>query len=145
MSNFSYTFFIQPSSLWNDVLMLRMNVFVTEMKVPESLELDEYDIHATHLSVRESARTIGTLRLVVTGKNVKIGRFAIDSEYRRQGIGTKMMLETVYWCQQKGVSQICLGSQTYITPFYKSLGFVEQGDIFMDAGIPHILMTRSLV
>lgn len=145
MSNFSYTFFIQPSSLWNDVLMLRMNVFVTEMKVPEGLELDEYDIHATHLSVRESIRTIGTLRLVVTGDNVKIGRFAIDSEYRRRGIGTKMMLETFHWCQQKGISQICLDSQTYITSFYKSLGFVEQGDIFMDAGIPHILMIRSLV
>ena len=144
MADFSYTFFSQPSSLWNDVLALRMNVFVAEMDVPAALELDEYDIHAIHLSVRAAEKTIGTLRLVMAEDSVKIGRFAIDSDYRRQGLGTKMMQETFDWCRQKGISQMSLGSQTYITPFYESLGFIKQGKIYMDARIPHILMMYSL-
>ena len=145
MSDFTYTFFSQPSSLWNDVLALRINVFVSEMNVPAELELDECDMHATHLSVRKSDKTVGTLRMVMVDDHIKIGRFAIDCDYRRQGIGTKMMVETFHWCRQKRISKMSLGAQTYITPFYKSLGFIKQGNVFMDAGIPHILMTRSII
>jgi len=143
-----YTFFSQPSPLWAGIIALRMRVFVAEMQVPSELELDQYDAAAIHLCVQEGKQTIGTLRLVKDPKNakntIKIGRFALNKAYRRQGIGTQMVYHTYHWCQQHAVSKLYLDAQTYSVPFYKTLGFVEQGNIFMDAGIPHIRMTYTL-
>lgn len=141
---FTYTFFSQPSPLWEEVIAVRMKIFVHEMQVPSDLELDNYDADATHLCVQDGARTMGTLRLIVTNDKVKVGRFALDKAYRRQGVGTQMMHKVDTWCQQKAIYQLYLDAQTYVIPFYKTLGFVEQGDVFIDAGIPHIRMTRLL-
>ncbi|HHL18774.1 MAG TPA: GNAT family N-acetyltransferase [Thiothrix sp.] len=145
---FHYTFFSQPSPLWQGVIALRMRVFVDEMQVPSELELDQYDAAAIHLCVQDGKQTIGTLRLIEDKKNtentIKIGRFALNKVYRRQGIGTKMMHQTYHWCQQYAVSKLYLDAQTYIVPFYKTLGFIEQGDVFIDAGIPHVRMTYTL-
>lgn len=148
-----YTFFSQPSPLWADVLALRMQVFVQEMDVPSELEQDHYDATALHLSVQDGDRTIGTLRLMVADQvttkatqecAVKIGRFAVHKAYRRQGVGTHMMQQVFHWCHQQSITHICLNAQTYIIPFYQSLGFIEQGNVFMDAGIPHVRMERYL-
>ncbi len=143
-----YTFFSQPSPLWQDVIVLRMMVFVVEMQVPSELELDQYDAAAIHLCVQDDNQTIGTLRFIKDQKSaentIKIGRFALNKAYRRQGIGTQMMHHAYHWCQQHTISKLYLDAQTYIVPFYKTLGFVEQGDIFMDAGISHIRMTYTL-
>jgi predicted GNAT family N-acyltransferase len=35
-------------------------------------------------------------------------------------------------------------SQEYIKSFYQKLGFVEEGEIFEEAGIPHVKMRKSL-
>ena len=59
-----YTFFSRPSPLWDAVIALRMQVFVQEMAIPSTLELDQYDTSAIHLSVRDNEQTIGTLRLI---------------------------------------------------------------------------------
>jgi len=151
-----YTFFSSPSPLWKDIIALRMQVFVDEMHVPSELELDQYDAMAIHLCVQSGHCTVGTLRLIQSKesvsqdpkksvKKIKIGRFALHKAYRRQGIGSQMMHHTYHWCQQQAISKLYLDAQTYIVPFYKTLGFVEQGDVFMDAGIPHIRMTHTLM
>ncbi len=139
----SHQFFKQPSPLWDEVLALRLAVFVDEMGVPIELEEDEYDKTATHLCIKhqqQSIGTIGTLRLVFTSKGVKVGRVAIHSDYRRQGLGRQMMQLAIRYCRQLSSSKITLGSQTYITSFYQSLGFTQQGEVFDDAGIPHVEM-----
>lgn len=145
-----YRFFILPSSLWSDVLALRMHVFVTEMGVPEALEVDEYDQSALHLGVYLSDSKqgvnkqkekmhppVGTLRLLEQGDKAKIGRLAVRKEYRRQGIGQAMMQHILHYCQQQGISEVHLDAQTYIRHFYAQLGFIARGQIFDDAGIPH--------
>jgi len=37
-----------------------------------------------------------------------------------------------------------VAAQIYAMPFYRSFGFVEQGEQFMDAGLPHIKMFMNL-
>ena len=153
----SYQFFKQPSLLWKGVLSLRLAVFVDEMKVPLELEEDEHDRNAIHLCVMDQKKTIATLRLVDdsnecgdgrTGtkksKVIKLGRLAVHNDYRRRGIGRQMIQLAMTHCHQLGYSRIELASQTYITSFYESSGFQKEGDIFEDAGIPHIKMYLRL-
>jgi ElaA protein len=42
------------------------------------------------------------------------------------------------------VTEARLGSQSHATGFYEKLGFVVEGDEFLDAGIPHRRMRRAL-
>jgi predicted GNAT family N-acyltransferase len=133
------------SALWEDVLSLRLSVFVDEMNVPVELEVDELDKEAIHLCVKVNKKTVGTLRLVLIEEQashcyVKLGRVAVHRDWRRKGIGKQMMQQAINHCKQLPCSKIVIGSQTYITHFYQVLGFTKQGEVFDDAGIPHIAM-----
>ena len=43
-----------------------------------------------------------------------------------------------------GVTTAKLGAQTHAIGFYEKLGFLAQGPVYDDAGIPHRDMTREL-
>lgn len=139
------SFFQLPSPLWQTALALRFEVFVHEQKVPRELEIDAYDRMAHHLLARDEQQNgVGTLRIVVQGEAGKIGRVAVAAPYRRRGTGLRMMRMALEHCRALGLSSVVLDSQTYIIPFYERLGFVREGEIFMDAGIPHIRMRLAL-
>lgn len=140
-----FQFFRQPSPLWASAMALRYEVFVREQQVPEELEIDDQDASAQHLLVRDhTGEALGTLRILIKGKTGKIGRVAVAWKARHQGIGTEMMRRALVHCQTLPLVSIALDSQTYITPFYEKLGFRSEGEIFLDAGIPHIHMIYPL-
>jgi ElaA protein len=43
-----------------------------------------------------------------------------------------------------GLRRAKLGSQVHAVPFYERLGFVAEGPVYDDAGIPHRDMTMRL-
>ena len=72
---------------------VRMRVFVEEQNVPPWEEMDAEDETAAHFVVENDGEIIGTARLVDKGEGVgKIGRVAILSEHRGNGIGRDLML-----------------------------------------------------
>ena len=44
----------------------------------------------------------------------------------------------------RSVRDLALHAQTHASGFYRRFGFVEEGPEFMEAGIPHRTMVRSL-
>lgn len=121
----------------NDIFDLRFEVFVKEQGVPSDLELDELDKTAIQVSARLDGLMIGCGRICLTEDHAHIGRVAVKKEFRAQGIGKKLMEKLIAICQEKGFYHVILHSQIQAIPFYQSLGFVSQGDIFLDAGIEH--------
>ena len=141
----NYRFFTLPSPLWSEVLALRMQVFVEEMGVPVELEVDTFDQQALHMGgypFADSQNPWGTLRILITGQKAKLGRLAVHKDQRRKGIGSAMLQQAIRYCEQQNVKKISLAAQTYITDFYKQSGFQTTGNVFDDAGIPHIEMFR---
>ncbi|MDO8891778.1 MAG: GNAT family N-acetyltransferase [Sulfurimicrobium sp.] len=139
-----FRFFRLPSPLWPAASALRYAVFVQEQQVPEELELDAEDANALHLLVRDAAgNALGTLRILTRGKAANIGRVAVTAEARRQGIGSEMVRRALAYCRDLRLESVSLDSQTHITPFYEKLGFRATGEVFMDAGIPHLHMVHS--
>lgn len=146
MLNLSFQFFQMPSPLWKAVIALRYEVFVFEQKVPEGMEIDAHDDSAHHMLVQDSNQNcVGVMRIVVKGNAGKIGRVAVARDYRRQGVGTEMMVKAVECCRSLKLESVTLDSQSYITSFYERLGFVQEGEKFMDAGIPHVRMSLAIV
>jgi len=121
---------------------VREAVFVQEQGVPLEMEVDEFDPLSRHLLVRAADGTaIGTARLLPDGH---LGRIAVLASWRGKGVGKVLMDGLLDMAQQAGLAHLELHAQTQAAGFYRAFGFVATGDTFMEAGIPHILMTRSV-
>jgi len=121
---------------------LRLEVFVGEQGVPEALEWDDLDTDSIHvLACDERGQPIGCGRL--TPKH-KIGRMAVHSAWRGQGVGAALLRELVARARALGWPEVTLDAQVQALDFYAREGFVAEGDVFDDAGIPHQLMRLVL-
>lgn len=134
---------------WEQAYDIRVKVFVHEQKVPQENELDDLDPECLHwIVVTGDGKAVGTLRLYVdpSGTKGKLGRMAVLKEYRRRGIGKMLIQELVQYAKEStNIQKIVCHSQEYIQNFYKSCGFiVESPEIFMEEGIPHVLMTKVI-
>lgn len=128
-------------------MRIRFEVFVDEQGVPPELEADEHDAAALHLLALDAATRapVGTARVLDKGDGVaKIGRVAVRKEHRGRGVGEALMRRAMEAARAAGMTRAILDAQLPVIPFYEHLGFVAEGPIFDDAGIPHRRMTRSL-
>ena len=131
----------------NAAMAIRFEVFVDEQNVPPELEPDEFDDGALHLLAVNAAtnETVGTARLVDKKNGVaKIGRVAVLQSARGRGVGQTLMACALDHAACAGQTVAVLDAQVHVISFYERLGFVAEGPVFDDAGIPHRHMTRPL-
>lgn len=120
---------------------LRHAVFVDEQKVPLELELDEMDAVAEHALAWIGTRAVGTARLLPDGQ---LGRMAVDAAFRGRGVGAALLKALIERARRRGDRVLRLHAQLHARGFYARYGFVEEGDVFDDAGIDHIGMSLGL-
>ena len=121
---------------------IRHNVFVIEQNVPVSLEWDDLDPVCTHvLAIDDGGNPLGTGRLLEDGH---IGRMAVLRPWRGHGIGSCLLQELIRTARQKGLTRCVLNAQVRAIGFYERHGFVAEGEVFDDAGIPHRRMVLDL-
>ena len=124
--------------------LVRMKVFVEEQKVPPWEEMDEFDESAEHFAALCDGQVVGTARLVDKGGGVaKIGRVAILREYRGKGFG-KALMQSIAESARGSFHTLTLDAQIYVMPFYESLGYTAEGEVFLDANIEHRRMKLTL-
>ena len=123
---------------------IRFRVFVDEQSVPPEIELDEYDAVATHAIAVEDGQAVGTGRMYFEGGEARIGRMAVDLSHRRRGVGGLILRFLEEEAQAQGATEIVLHAQDYVKAFYASHGYQEHGGTFMEAGILHIEMRKSV-
>jgi predicted GNAT family N-acyltransferase len=121
---------------------VRRQVFVVEQQVPEDEEWDEDDPLSVHVLATRNREPVGTGRLTPAGK---IGRMAVLSEVRGQGVGSQILRLLVGEALHRGLVELRLNAQVHAIAFYERHGFSAEGPVFMEAGIPHRSMRRMLV
>ncbi|RLK45093.1 hypothetical protein C7417_1100 [Cupriavidus plantarum] len=121
---------------------IRFTVFVEEQRVPQELELDEWDEQCWHaLALRADGTAVATGRLLPDGH---IGRMAVLASARGTGVGFKVLQALMAKAAELGYRELALNAQTHAAPFYARAGFVQVGGEFDDAGIPHVEMRKTL-
>lgn len=120
---------------------IRRDVFILEQQVPESDEWDTDDAVSVHALARLNREPVGTGRLNPTGK---IGRIAVIAGLRGLGIGAMITRRLLEEAHRRGIREPYLHSQLQAVPFYEKLGFASEGDVFDEAGIPHVRMKHAL-
>lgn len=131
-------------------LRIRRVVFIEEQAVPEADELDDLDAQCTHMLALPDlaspcADAVGTARLLpLDGGRAKVQRVAVLAPYRRRGVGAALMGAIEAAAVRRACTELILGSQLTAVSFYERLGWAPYGDEFLDAGIPHVMMAKSL-
>ncbi len=124
---------------------LRIQVFVNEQGVPAEEELDAADETATHAVALLNGEVVGTGRMVaVEPRSARIGRMAVRYEWRKQGIGGRILRTLEEESSRRGLKEAVLHAQTYVKSFYASHGYVEAGAAFLEVGIEHVEMRKRL-
>ncbi|MFJ8040932.1 GNAT family N-acetyltransferase [Kitasatospora sp. NPDC096147] len=133
---------------------VRHEVFVVEQGVPVELEYDEYDATSVHvLAVGEDGAALGTGRLIhgaealaMTGRQgrVLLGRLAVREAARGTGLGAALVRRLEEAGREHGGTELELHAQVQALGFYERLGYLAEGPVYQDAGIPHRTMTRTL-
>ena len=129
-----------------DLIHLRIKVFVVEQSCPYQ-DLDELDRLSFHIFGTLNDNTIAVGRIIPYDKvrKVVIGRIAVDEKYRGKGYAKKMMKEVIKFIIKEFPDfKMELSAQTYLLDFYNSLGFISSGDEYLEDGIPHIYMSKSV-
>jgi len=131
---------------WPEVAALRTRVFVEEQGVPPEIERDDRDATAVHaLSRDETGRVVATGRLLVDGEPAIIGRMAADASVRGRGHGAAVLAELHRQAALRGFPVVELHAQVTARWFYERAGYTVVGEEYLEAGIVHVTMRRSLV
>ena len=121
---------------------IREIVFCDEQQVPPALEWDEHEAICEHVLAELGGLPLGAARIRPYAPGVyKVERVAVLKEARGQGLGLLIMAEIMRRLADRNAAKVVLNAQAQVESFYHRLGFVSEGDRFMEAGIPHVHMT----
>ncbi|WP_240917643.1 GNAT family N-acetyltransferase [Phycicoccus sp. HDW14] len=120
------------------VLRLRQDVFVLEQECLFA-DLDGRDLEPGTVqwwTEGPDGAVLATLRALDDGSVVRIGRVATAREARGAGIARELVLAVLSATR----GPVVLDAQSHLEGWYERLGFVRDGDGFLDDGIPHLPM-----
>ncbi|WP_091038749.1 GNAT family N-acetyltransferase [Glycomyces harbinensis] len=121
---------------------LRQQVFVVEQECAYP-DLDDYDTAADtrHFWIDGEGGAVACLRVLRDGGGWKIGRVCAAKAARGTGLSASLMAAALEWIGPE--ADVALGAQTYAAGFYRRFGFAEEGEEYIEDGIPHITMRRA--
>ncbi|MEM9582204.1 MAG: GNAT family N-acetyltransferase [Pseudomonadota bacterium] len=126
-------------------LDIRRVVFIDGQSVPEEEEVDGKDPDCLHYILRQDGMAVATARILPLGTTAKVQRVAVLGSARSAGLGAALMRHLLTdIAEHHGFTVAVLGSQTHAIGFYERLGFETFGPEYLDAGITHRDMRKSL-
>jgi len=134
------TFFELSTQALYQIYYLRAEVFVVEQNCAYQ-DVDEKDLKAIHVSIKENDVLLAYSRILPPGvayTETAIGRVVVPQNQRNKGYAKKIM----QWCIDYSLlnyknTDIVISAQTYLIQFYQSLGFVSEGEGYLEDNIPH--------
>ena len=128
---------------------LRDEVFVGEQGVAPAIVFDDQDASAVHAVIRNHlGQTLASGRLLREGaaasRTGRIGRMAVTRVMRGEGLGAQVLHALMQASAERGDTLVTLHAQCSAEGFYSRLGYGVRGEPFVEAGIDHIEMVKTL-
>lgn len=133
------------SSVYKDALALRKEVFIMEQGVSLELEVagEKGPLYFTGYL---DELPVATARTFEEEPGVwHIQRVAVKKEHRGQGLASELLNGIEVSARDHKINTLTLGAQDQAQAFYKKLGYQVVGEGFMEAGIAHHRMDKSLL
>lgn len=129
-------------------LKLRTDVFFVEQKIDEE-ELDYRDLEPTTMHywiANDAHHAIAYLRVLLDPEPEHrdarrvIGRVVVRADHRGEGLAQQLIARAI---EDFASEPMLLHAQEYIAPLYAKFGFEAFGEVYLEAGIPHLSMYRA--
>ncbi|MCU1509533.1 MAG: family N-acetyltransferase [Glaciihabitans sp.] len=130
------------------ILKLRTDVFFVEQRIDEE-ELDNRDQESTtrHLWIADDLGVAAYLRVIEDAEpqhrdaRTIVGRVVVRSDRRGEGLAQVLLGEAI---EHYGSRPLLLHAQEYIASLYEKFGFEPFGEVYHEAGLPHVSMYRAV-
>ncbi|KMK96753.1 acetyltransferase [Rossellomorea marisflavi] len=139
-----HTKIVSTEEQLQEVFSIRKSVFVEEQNVPAEDEIDQYEEESTHFLLYDEDHPVGAGRFRVMDGKGKAERICILSSLRGRGAGREIMRAIEDYAREMSLPVLKLNAQSQAIPFYEKLGYEIVSEEFLDAGIPHRTMEKSL-
>ncbi len=130
-----------------DMLRLRGVVFIDEQKVSADLEIDGRDLEGEvhHLFAYAGDELAAYARILGPDRHghSHIGRVVVAAAFRGTSTGHHLVERAVAAADRLWPAvPIAVSAQDHLRGFYGRHGFVADGEVYEEAGIPHVDMVR---
>jgi len=134
------------SGLYPKILQLRDRI----LRKPIGLNLLDEDLSDERnqylIAGTDLGEPIACLMLKIIDKDtVKFRQMAVDLNYQGRGIGALLLRYAENFCLLNEYTQIELHARCRAEDFYRKAGYLAEGPVFEEVGIPHVRMTKVLV
>lgn len=109
-------------------------------------EFDAYDAlgtEARHILLYVDGVPAASSRLRIVEQVAKLERICVMLDYRKHGLGRKL-INKLEEMAADGLEKAKAHAQVQASGFYERLGYAPASDVFLEDGIPHLLMTKKL-
>lgn len=105
---------------------VRIQAMARKHHIPLRVEFDEHDTPETmYIVAVDDYLPVATCRLYpIDDSSMMLGRIVVLPEYRRQGVGTRVVRAAEEWARQLGYATAVVESRENKTPFYETMGYV---------------------
>lgn len=145
-SDFRLKYITVNSSLYDEAVLIRKNLFFDGMKNNLDLINDEFESKGIHLICLNDDEVIGTGRLNVENEISIISQMAIKTTYQKQGVGAKILNELIKLSKENKILKIQLSARETAINFYEKYNFIAFGDKYPSkkTGIIHQKMELKI-
>lgn len=123
---------------------VRAVVFIAEQGCPFAEEFDGLDDGALHVLGEADGEPVACARIRMIAPGLaKLERMAVLAPWRGCGHGRALLRHVMDTARKAGAQRFTLNAQCHAIPFYAAEGFVGEGPVFDEVGIPHRKMSRK--
>lgn len=135
------------TSEYRDLIDLRYRILRKPLGLTfseDDLRKEERDLFIACYDEQNNKLIAGCVLTHNTPSCIKMRQMAVDSEYQHKGIGAKVLNFAEEVAANKGYKSICLHARKEALLFYKKNGYSIESDEFIEVGIPHYEMLKTI-
>lgn len=136
------------SENWNRAaaFYVRMQVFVLEREISLQEEFDSEDTDGTvYVVLYDEDKPVATGRYKeIDSDTIRPGRIGVLKDYRRQGLGERVVKELEKLGQKNGCTKSVIHGELTAAKFYEKLGYSRVSDVYYEDGAPCVTLDKEL-
>lgn len=119
------------------------------LRLPLGLDLYDEDLDAeagwAHVAGFEATQLVAYLQLKPLGDGeAKMQQVAVIPTLQGRGIGRRLVRFSERVAAQRGWPRIVLHAREPVVGFYESLGYLREGERFIEVRVPHFRLSKRL-
>ena len=133
------------SDLYDQEIQLRLELLRIPLRLTFSDQQLQEESSDLHFGMLDGGQVVACAVIVpLSHSAAKLRQMAVATTHQKQGIGTRLVKSIESTLRDRQFQEIELHARDVALGFYERLGYRKQGSQFIEVGIPHWRMTKSL-